>query len=324
MKSDAGLHAAVIAATAVPMVKKARYTNLFDQNLTKVVNKLKDARLRDPNIQSTTVYSELSSLLQNDSSIKDIITDKNLTDDEKILKLIDENLFAAKMKQISGDGSSLANALKENCPPSRTLDEAKKDILTALGDGYEVKQLIGVGTVAETYLAKDKSGKEVCIKILKKGMTKEKVLADKEKFINIVKNSGKSEEEIKNLLRNIDDMSDGLLKELDLAHEMDAAKKLKAFTKVANVVNPIEVKNGVYVMEKAKGISLSSLVELNSAYNLREMIEKYGFGDVQKGTKLYEKLKDVKDKGEKLKIIDEYIKKIEARTPEYGDIKLSK
>ena len=35
-----------------------------------------------------------------------------------------------------------------------------------------------------------------------------------------------------------------------------AALKLSKTTKVANVVKPIEVKNNVYVMEKAKGISL--------------------------------------------------------------------
>lgn len=329
LKGDAVAHAAVVAATAVPMVTKVKYTQIFDANLKKVVDKLKDATLKDAGLPKTTSYQQLDDILRNSEAIRNITNNEALSVEDRIIALTDENLFAVKMRQISNDGSKLTTALRENCPPSRTLDEAQIFINKALGDKYTVKQLIGVGTVAETYLATDKSGKEVCVKILKNGITTDKLLADKAKFVDIVKNSKKSPEEIKNLLRNVDDMAEGLLKELDLVNEKDAAEKMVKFTKVANVVKPIEVKNGAYVMEKAKGISLSSLVELNSAKAYKEALESGNMliediAEYQLKGRLGTLLKGVKGKEERLKIVNDYIKRIEARTPQYGDINLSK
>lgn len=325
LKSDGITQAVVTTATAIPMLKKVHYTNVFDTNLKKVTDKLLNATLKDSGLQNRNTYLELESMLCYSDPIHKI-TESSMSVEEQAKAMIKENLFAVKMKQIANDGSALSSMLKENCPPSReTLAEAQEAISAVYGNKYEVKQLLGVGTVAETYLAKDSSGKEVCIKLLKKGITKEKVLNDKEKFIDVVKNSGKPQKEIDNLIRNIDDMSDGLIKELDLAHEKEAAEKLAEFTKICNVVKPIEIKEGVYVMEKAKGISLGSLVELNSAYFMKEACEKFGeMPKPKKGTKLYDKLKGVRNKEQSLTILNDYIKQIEARTPEFGDIKLSK
>lgn len=327
LSSDGVAHAAVVAAAVVPMVKKAQFTKVLDENLTKTVNKLKDATLKESGLQGKTTYQELDEILRGSNAVRNIANNESMSINDRILALTKENLFAVKMRQISNDGSKLTNALRENCPPSRTLENAQTAINKALGDNYTVKQLLGVGTVAETYLAKDKTGKEVCIKILKEGITKEKVLADKAKFIETVKATGKPQSETDNLLRNIDDMSDGLLKELDLSLEMEAAKKLEGFTKIANVVKPIEVKNGAYVMEKANGISLASLVELNSAKAYKEALESNNpiLSEMTnlKG-KLGTLLKDVKTKEEKLKIVNDYIKQVEARTPQFGDINLTK
>lgn len=327
LSNDSITHIAVVAATAVPMVKKAQFSRVLDQNLSKVVNKLKGATLKESGLQGKTAYQELDEILRNSSSIRNITNNEAMSINDRILALSKENLFALKMRQISNDGSKLTIALRENCPASRTMESAQSIINNTFGGNYTVKQLLGVGTVAETYLAKDKKGKDVCIKILKEGITKEKVLADKAKFIETVKSSGKPQKEIDNLLRNIDDMSDGLLKELDLSLEMEAAKKLEAFTNIANVVKPIEIKNGIYVMEKANGISLASLVELNSAKAYKEALE--GNNPIlEKMTDLKGRLatllKEAKTKEEKLKIVNDYIKQVESRTPQFGDINLTK
>ena len=325
IKNDGITHAALAVATAIPMIKHARFAKVFDANLEKAVAHLKDKVLTDPQLQGNDTYVKIRDLLNRSEKVENIIYGP-MDETSKAKALIEENIFAAKMKQTSNDGSPLTTLLKDNCPPSRTLDEAKQAIKDALGDGYEVKQLLGVGTVAETYLAKDSSGKEVCIKILKSGMDKEKVLRDKGKVIDIIKNSNMPQIEKDNLLRNVDDMANGLLEELNLQHEMDAANRLAQYTKRANVVRPIEVKNGVYVMEKANGISLSSLVELNSAYFMRDALMKNqgSFVEPKEGTKLYERLKGVTDDKKKLEIVNDYIKQVEARTPEFGDINLSK
>ena len=101
----------------------------------------------------------------------------------------------------------MTTALREKCPPTRTLQEAQKYITSNLDSGYQVSKLLGVGTVEETYLAKDSSGKDVCIKILKDGITKNKILNDKQKFVDMVKNmSDKTADEKDYLLRNIEDL----------------------------------------------------------------------------------------------------------------------
>ena len=164
--------------------------------------------------------------------------------------------------------------------------------------------------------------------MLKKGITEEKIQKDKQKFIELVKNmQGKTPEEKDYLLRNIDDLADGISKEIDLKNEMEAAQKLVPYTKVANVVKPIEVKNGMYIMEKADGISLASLVDLNEAKLYKEMLEKDSmFASMMSpryGSKLYRALEGKSTDAEKIQAIQDYIKKIESQTPEFGDITLT-
>ncbi len=329
LKTDGVIIGAATAAAAVPLVKKGNFIKVFDENLKKATDKLEKATLKAPDYAGKSTYENLQDVLFSNKAVRDIIYDSRISVEDKIKKLTDENIFAVKFKQISNDGTELTKALRENCPPSRTLDEAKQYITNALGSGYEVKKLLGVGTVAETYLAKSPDGKEVCIKIIKNGIDENKILKDKEKFINIVKNSKDYTEDEKNfLLKNIEDLASGISKEIDLKNELEAANKLVPYTKVANVVKPIEVKNGVYIMEKANGISLESLVELNSAKLYKEALQddkkSLNFLEPARVSKLGQLIRSKNTKEEKIEAIDQYIKRIEARTPEFGDISLSK
>ncbi len=329
LKTDGGIIGAATAAAAVPLVKKGNFIKVFDENLKKATDKLEKATLKTPDYAGKSSYENLQDILFSNKTIDDVIYDSKISIEDKIKKLTDENIFAVKFKQISNDRTELTKALRENCPPSRTLDEAKQYITNALGSGYEIKKLLGVGTVAETYLAKSPDGKEVCIKIIKNGIDENKILKDKEKFINMVKNSkGYTEDEKDFLLKNIEDLASGISKEIDLKNELEAANKLVPYTKIANVVKPIEVKNGVYVMEKAHGISLESLVELNSAKLYKEALQEnkksHVFLKPASNSKLGQLLIGKKTKEEQIKAINQYIKRIEARTPEFGDISLSK
>lgn len=300
----------VTAALAIPLVKKGNFAKVFNENMAKASKKLAEANLQPAEFKGISAYKQLEEMMLESPNIKSII-DGSASIEDKIKQLTKENLFAAKFKQISEDESLLTKALQDNCPPTRTLDEAQKYITSNLGFGYKVNKLLGVGTVAETYIAKDVSGKEVCIKILKNGITKDKILNDKQKFIDMVKNmTDKSADEKEYLLRNVEDLAEGILKEVDLKNEMDNAIKLAKTTRVANVVKPIEVKNNVYIMEKAKGVSLGSFMDLNKLYLQKEAIEKLE--------------KDPKLKEEALKEIDEKIKIVTERMPAFSDIKLRK
>ena len=326
---DIGLTSLVGLGLAIPLVKKGEFTKVFNQNLNKTVEKLSKATLKRPDYAHKSALSQLEETLYKDSKISKIVTDESISVEEQIKKLTDENIFAVKFKQISSDQSILTNALREKCPPTRTISEAQKYVDSKIGSGYKISKLLGVGTIAETYLAKSPDGKEVCLKILKNGISEQKILNDKQKFVDMVKNLPKHSQEEKNyLIRNIDDLSDGILKEIDFKNEMEAAKKLVPYTKVANVVKPIDVKNGVYIMEKAEGISLSSLVDLNEAKLYREGLIKNTFmQDVckpQKGTKLYYELLNKKTKNEQIKALDDYIARVESRTPQFNDININK
>lgn len=329
LTNDGVTVALAAAAAAIPLAKKGNYTKVLNQNIKKVTEQLQKASWQKPDYKNVSAFSELESAILGTDKIKNIIDSNKLSLEEQITMLTEENIFAVKFKQISGDSSSLTNALREKCPATRTIKDAQKYIDNQLGKGYEIKQLLGVGTIAETYLAKAPDGKEVCLKVVKEGISAEKIMKDKEKFVEIVKNlPNKSEEEKKYLLRNIDDLADGILKEVDFKNELEAAKALVPHTKVANVVKPIDVKNGVYIMEKAEGISLASLVDLNEAKLYKEALEKKSFMEHElkpkKGTKLYYELEGKKTKQEKIDAVNEYIKRVESRTPQFGEINLSK
>lgn len=292
------------AAVAIPLIKKGNFAKLYKTNIEKVTKELAEAKLNPPEYKTVTAYNQLEDLMLNSPAIKSI-TESKAPYDELITKLTDENIFAVKFKQISTCKDDLARALQDDCPPTRTLEEAQKFISEKTGSDYTVKKLIGVGTVAETYLAKDASGQDVCIKILKNGISKEKIEADKQKFINLINSlTDKSADEKEYLIRNLEDLASGISKEVDLKNEMDNAIKLAKTTHLANVVEPIETKNNVYVMKKAKGINLKAFIELN---------------------RLYVKRAEYSNRwSESVKEIDAQIKKIKERMPEFADVHLSK
>ena len=266
-KDNAVINTVTAGIMAVPLLKKANYSKVLNKNLEKVFAKLKDVKLESPFENSKTAYTQLEDTLLKSESIERIINDRLIKDADKIQKLTEENIFAAKFIQISNasEYSNLSSALRENCPPTRTVEEAAEFISKTFGKKYDVTKQLGVGTVAETYLAKDtETGKEVCIKILKKGINAEKIDIDKLKFAELVKSQVQDPKEQEYLLKNLEDLAEGIRKEVDFTNEMEAAKNLKPYTKTANVVQPIEVKDNIYVMEKANGISLKTLQEFIS------------------------------------------------------------
>ena len=341
LKNGGITHVATAAAIAVPMVKKARFTATMDANLQKAVNRLKNVTLKPNEFKGISTYQELDDILMDSDSIKNIVNNDSLSIEDKVKKLSEGNIFAVKFKQIKNDGSDLAYALKEDCPPTRCflksdgkwdLTEIQSFVNKNLEGNYQVKQCLGVGTVAETYLAVGPDGKEVCLKVLKKGIDEAKIKADKAKFVDIIKklDSAKYSQEQKDyLIKNIDDLADGILKEVNFSHEAEAAKRLVESTKVANVVKPIKVHNNIYIMEKARGISLQSLMDLNTAYRLKDLIKKepemanFVCFCTPKGSKLGKLLKDKKG-DEVTEIIDKFIMKVESRTPGLDKGKLTK
>ena len=334
LKNHAVLDGLFAAAVAIPAFKHAQFSKVLSENMDKVVTKLQGKTLVQLKNSSKTTYEELQDMLLESPSIKAIYDKDNPTWgaskeelQQMITDLTDENIFAVKFLQIRrgkgliGAQDYMAKALQENCPPTRTLDEATSYITSKLGSGYSVSKCIGVGTVAETYLAKDPSGKEVCIKVLKKGITAEKINADKQKFIDLVKSSVTDKKEQEYLLRNVEDLASGISKEVDFKNEMEAAKKLVKYTKQADVVKPIEVKDNIYVMEKAPGISLKTMADYYQLEAQAKSLKRSNYQwSEEEAANMEKQMQEIKDKSPDFADFDLSAKEIKKLLTKYIDV----
>ena len=277
----------IISALAIliPVLKQQSSDKIFNQNYSKVLEKLKKAELQDT-LEFKSTYKQLEETIFADEKIKDIVNGKipgytaqqleNMPESQKldaqVNAIINENIFAAKFKQIEGGSDALTEALKEKCPPTWSAKEAQANIDKAFGAGkYTITSPCGAGTVAETYIVKDASGKEYCIKMLKKGISREKIQADRDRCADLINAlTNKTREEKEYLIKNLDDIAKSVIDEADLSNEMKAADELRKVTKKAKIVQGIEVKDNIYVMEKAKGVSLKTLTDY---YTKKDSIE---------------------------------------------------
>lgn len=192
----------------------------------------------------------------------------------KFIQTIPENILGMLGKEEINFGgfklntkeiSTIITRFKSDCPQSRTIEEAQDFISKTYGDKYTIinDKALGVGTVAETFLAKDNTtGKEVVIKLLKKGMSSEKIENDRKAFIDLVKqNSTDDKEKTDFTVRKINSLFDAWSKEVDLSKEMEATQILGKNARNYHAVKPIEVKDNIYVMEKAPGIQFNEFID---------------------------------------------------------------
>ena len=334
LKDNAVLNTVSAVAIGAVAFKKANFSKIYTKNLSSAVDKIKAKALHPlEGLSDRTAMADIQNKLFGSDSIKSII-ESNESLDKKARALIEENIFAAKFLQIyegkmgqkgiAAGGEELAKILKENCPASRTLEQAQAEINRLWGNSdYTVQKLVGVGTVAESYIAKDKSGREVCIKIMKAGINAEKIARDKEKIVQLLTGGKKLEQcsdEVKYLVRNLEDLAAGITRETDLKLEMDAARKIAEFSKAADVVKPIGAKEGIYVMEKAPGISVKTLQDY--------ILAKIHLSDLQKakadGVRIVSNL-DKREIGidEAIEIVQTRIKELKGRSPDFADFELS-
>ena len=206
---------------------------------------------------------------KNGSSFSDLKAIK-INEDDNFFKKLGKKFLNKRANYVSEHGiksiNEFLNNYKSNCPSSRTVKEAQNHLEKTFGNKYTIlgEKPLGVGTVAESYLAKDnKSNKEVVIKMTKKWATPEKLQNDKQKMLaTIERMKGKlTEDEYNYQKKLVDELYNAWSKELDLGLEAEAAKTLGKYAINYNTVAPIEVKNNMFVMEKAKGIQFDKLGE---------------------------------------------------------------
>ena len=187
--------------------------------------------------------------------------------------------FAQKRVEYVGEKginavNTFLNNYKSKCPASRTAKEAQKYISGTFGKKYTIvgKEPIGVGTIAETFLARDnEANKDVVIKMVKKWATPEKLNGDKAKMLQALERvKDKLSADDYNYQRKlVDDLYQAWSKELDMKLEADAAKTLGKYAVHYNTVAPIEVKNNIFVMEKANGVQFDKFVDYLKENNIQ-------------------------------------------------------
>lgn len=155
--------------------------------------------------------------------------------------------------------------VKSECTGARTEHDAQIHINELFGDGkytiikpkdkngneLEAKPL-GVGSVAETWLIKDKDNKEYVVKMVKPGVSKTNLEKQKKDIESQIKGTDEQANANRKCLENL---FNTWKKELDLKLESEAAITLANGVQHAHVVKPIETcQDGTaYVMEKAPG-----------------------------------------------------------------------
>lgn len=293
LKSSAIVNTVSALAIAFPAIKQGKFNKVFEKNIDKVIANLNEAKLEKLS-EGKTSYQQLEEVLFQNDSINSIMNNGSLSTSEKIQQLSDENIFALKFKQIAvNNGDSLARALKTDCPSTRSLEEAQEIIDKTFKGKYKVESCVGVGTIAETYLVKD-GEKQYCIKMLKNGINAEKINADKQKFIDIINGlKDKTPEEKRFLIDNIENIAQGVAQEVDFNNEMKAAQELAKVTTKAKLVKPVEVQDGLYVMEKADGISLS---DFGKYANSKWKFTDYNTGKIKDRSIIEAEVKEYQDK----------------------------
>ena len=165
------------------------------------------------------------------------------------------------------DLQQIISRIKSNCPTSRTMEEAQT-MLDKNFDGYKLEKLLGVGSIAESYLAKDKNGNEVVIKIVKKHFLEgDKIAADKAKTVgkiherrhgDYMKRTINSDERKEYDLNQLDSMYKVWGKEINLKEEAISAGEISSQASAFRAVDVVEAKNDIFIMKKAPGTNLDS------------------------------------------------------------------
>lgn len=216
----------------------------------------------------------IQSMPSNISSMINIVGDGKNPLEELIQKTSKESKMGGFWKKrsayIAEKGintvNDFLNKYKSSCPPSRTVKEAQKYVSETYGKRFTLKgdKPLGVGTIAETFLAKDnETGNDVVIKMVKKWVSLDKLKKDKENML-------KSLERVKDKIKPdeydyqrklVDELYSAWSKEVDLKLEAEAAKTLGKYAVNYNTVSPVAVKNNIFVMEKANGVQFDKLEE---------------------------------------------------------------
>lgn len=170
------------------------------------------------------------------------------------------------------DLQQILKRIKSSCPTSRSIEDAQKMLDTEYKGKYKIEKLLGVGSVAESYLVRDSANNEYVAKLTKQHfLDKDKIATDKAKIIEKInlrakddyslfasKQTIKTKERKEYDLNQIDNMYKVWGNEIHLNQEAISAKEIGVQTSTFQPVGVIDAKQNIFIMEKAQGYQLDS------------------------------------------------------------------
>ena len=243
---------------------------LRDSSITLLLNTLPTFKILATNLDSNTTQTEL---------IKKLI-ETGIGSSKVAQMLSEDNQFVSKLPDdVKKAAIEALKSIKSKGTPTRTLKEAQTDFNKIFGkDKFKAVKLIGVGTIAETYLAKvsndmleeTQNKKEVIIKIRKRNVHLERIEAEQE-FLKTFIDEFYPDEKLKDYYKNIiNTVYEEWKQELAFTNEASGAINLDNTRRKDRfkIARPIEVKipavykNRVLVLEKAEGMPLDDFKDM--------------------------------------------------------------
>lgn len=185
-------------------------------------------------------------------------------------KLEEMNMDINGVKDLQG----ILKKIKSKCSVSRTLEQAQLMLNKEYDGRFVILKPCGVGSVAETYIAKDNhTNEEVVIKIIKDYFISEnKIAKDKTKILQKIEERSKEDnssymfdkqtittaERKQYDINQVNNMFEVWSGEINLKQESEAAQAVASQAQNFNSVAVIDSKQNIFAMEKAKGIQLDS------------------------------------------------------------------
>ena len=173
---------------------------------------------------------------------------------------------------------------KTECNPSRTLEEASEFLKECFPEkGFQLKKELGVGSIGASYLAQDSNGKDIVVKMIKKGVTVESLKEEENLLVKALSNICSGEELVKkeSMLR---ELYSSWIKELDLTQCLEYNQKFSSGAKRYSVAKVLEVsKNGqCLVMNMAEGLQMDKLISVLKDYKVNPTDFKVKYADLIK------------------------------------------
>lgn len=247
-----------------------------DEGFLKQAGKYAQSRIKEnPNIVKTLAESDnLTDGLK--SSIE--LTGTGPT---KLAQILSND--TKTMAQIEEKMPELAKAIRKtrsDCNPGRTLEEAAAFVDEAFkGKGYRVSRQLGAGSIGATYLAETADGKEVVIKMIKKGISIDSLKAEEELMCKTVAKLCKTQEETSKLQETVRSLYKGWIEELDMAQELRYNQLLSNGSSRYSVARITDIADNGHclVMEMAEGLQMNKLMTILKDYkaNPAEFATKY-------------------------------------------------